>query len=412
MSDNNEDSSFLKNRSVRARRGTKMAQLIAGAAADDAANAATAAAAPVGGADDEFWAQSFFADAADDEHYSTESESADVVDADFFDDEDANDNDNEPTTEPDAAAADSAPKSRAYVDPRGRKKRRKVGANAPAPVDPMGPVDFSSLPVAWQSRLAELDTLTVRQLRGLAAKHGIEPAHTASRTHLTRALQHKYADDHAAGADLPEPAVAPIVAADVDAAPLERVVRGSTKERTEATRAEMLVREHERAHRTPRRRHHAGGAGAPAALTQEQRLLEAEETERRNQAELARLTALHDAMRLQRAATARRKRHLVGPIVRAVSGPGGATLSFTNPEAEPLFLRPPPPAPRRRAAAPPANVAAYQQQRRLEAAQRAADVQVKLDTLQRLMTASHERAQQQARRPLPPSLAAPVKVQL
>jgi hypothetical protein len=143
-------------------------------------------------------------------------------------------------------------------------------------------------------------------------------------------------------------------------------------------------------------------------MTQEERLREAEDTERRNAAELARLTALHDAMRLQRAATARRQRHLVGPIVRTVSTAAGTTLSFTHPNIDALlFDRAPPPPPLPRVAAV-RTVAAYQQQRRLEIAQQAADTQLKLDALQRLLAASRERAQQQARRQLPANLAAPI----
>jgi hypothetical protein len=399
------DTSFLQGRSVRARRGTKMAMLI------EQQQQQTQQQQPQQQQqqqqpqqqqpDEEFWTQSFFAEAADDEHYSTESESADVVDDDFFDESSSSNEAEKNNDDDDVDRKKKGPQ--AYVDP--RKKKRKLASTVAAP---MGPVDYSTFPVEWQARLAELETLTVRQLRGLASLHGADGAGT--RAHVTRALQHRYAEYLRDGAALPA-AAAPAAAATATASSAEPSglrLRGSTKERTEALRAEMLVRERERAARAPRHRRRDAGAGDEAPMTQEERLREAEDTERRNAAELARLTALHDAMRLQRAATARRQRHLVGPIVRTVSTAAGTTLSFTHPNIDALLFDRaplPPPVPRVAAAR---TVAAYQQQRRVEIAQQAADTQLKLDALQRLLAASRERAQQQARRPLPTSLAAPI----
>jgi hypothetical protein len=400
MTDRDNDS-FLANRSVRARRGTKMAQLIQEQEQEQQQQQQQQKQPD----DDAFWSQAFFADAADDAHYSTESESADVVDDDFFDDDD------ESSSEPAAAEREQPQqqkKSSAYVDPRSKKRLKSTPAAADAPL--LGPVDYSTFPVDWQSRLAELETLTVRQLRALASLHGVDGSGT--RVPLTRALQHRYADYLRDGASLPAPPPPPAASITNTTTTTTTSLRGSTKERTEAMRAEMLVRESERAARAPRRRRqdaHAASAAPP--LTQEERLKEAEETERRNQAELARLTALHDAMRLQRAASARRKRHIVGPIVRTVASNTTTTISFTHPNIDPiLFDRPPQPPPVQAPKLAPRSVASYQQMRRLELAQHAADTQLKLDALQRLLAASRERAQQQARQPLPSNLAVPFKV--
>lgn len=383
-----------------------MAALIAGAAAEDAAATNNTSAQ----ADNEFWSQAFFQDAADDAHYSTESESADEVDDDFFEPE--VDDENADAEEPKANAdnADHVVKRKAYVDP--RRRRNKRARTEPQHEDP-GPVDSSALPIEWQERIASVEALTVRQLRAAMARDELDTALYRTRVEMMHAIQHNLMRLHADGAELPASQVlaaesdttAAAAAADAQAAVS---VRGSTKQRTEAIRAEMAAREAEREQRRALQRRVSIAEAPP--LTQEQRLLEAQITERQNQVELARLTALHDDMRLQRAALARRKRHIVGPVIRSCSSLAtGATIAFTHPNIDALFERAPPPVRAARASAPP-NVAASLERRRVEAAQQAADVLAKVDTLKALLAASRERAQQQARRPLPANLAAPVVI--
>jgi hypothetical protein len=394
-----------------------MAALIAGAVAEDAANNNNNNNSNnTNQADNEFWSQAFFQDAVDDAHYSTESESADEVDDDFFepepvdDDEDANDKEKKL----DVDNSDRLAKRKVYVDPR---RRRRGAANKRARTEPQhhedpGPVDSSALPIEWQERIASVESLTVRQLRAAMARDELDTALFRTRVEMLHAIQHNLMRLHADGADLP-----PSQVLDDDNNNTTNTttneqavsVRGSTKQRTEAIRAEMAVREAEREQRRALQRRVSIAEAPP--LTQEQRLLEAQITERQNQVELARLTALHDNMRLQRAALARRKRHIVGPVIRSCSSLAtGTTIAFTHPNIDALFERAPPPAHVARASAPPNNVAASLERRRVEAAEQAADVLAKVDTLKALLAASRERAQQQARRPLPANLAAPVVI--
>jgi hypothetical protein len=398
-------------RSVRARRGTKMAALIAGAAAQDAQHNSQA--------DDEFWSQAFFQDAADDAHYSTESESADEVDDDFFDpeknddDDDGDDGDDKNGGGGDGDAPPKKKKKTAYVDPRRQRQRAARGGAAAMPVEELAAVDASALPAEWQARIAAVDALTVRELRGTMSRERLDGARYHTRVQMARAIQHNLVRLHAEGEQLPAADEHEVAASEAVGAGV--ALRGTTKQRTEAIRAEMVVREAERERRRRSSLTRRVDVAAAAPLTQEQRLLEAKITERQNQAELARLTALHDDMRLQRAALARRKRHIVGPVVRVCSrADGGTTLAFTHPNIDVLFEPPPPPQQQRQQQQqqPPlaSGVAAARERRRNEAAQHAADVFAKVEQLRALLAASHERAQALARRPLPAALAAPIVV--